>query len=115
MSNSKEQQLWDACTSGNLDIVKGLCDDPALNLNWADPEKSRTAFFRACGHGRVAVVEFLLKSPQVDVNKPQNQGFTPFNIACQEGYCEVVALLLADKRADVNATEKSGGTPFYGL
>ena len=112
MSVSKEQQLWDACTSGDLDLVKHLANDPAVNINWADPEFNRTSFFRACGHHRVAVVEFLLKLPNLDVNNPNKGGFTPINIACQEGHKEVVSLLLTDLRVDVNKPSDTGATPF---
>ena len=50
MSGSpKELLLWDACTSGDLDLVKYLVNDEGVNVNWADPEMQRTAFYRACG------------------------------------------------------------------
>ena len=60
MSDTKEQQLWEANTSGNLDLVTLLATDPSVNPNWEDSEGHRTAFYRACGHNRVAVVECLL-------------------------------------------------------
>ena len=65
MSDSpKEQQLWDDCTSGDLDLVRHLVNDEGVDVNWADPEKHRTAFYRACGHGRIDIVEYMLKSPK---------------------------------------------------
>jgi len=44
MSKSKEEQLWDACTSGDLELVKLLAKEPSVNVNvnWADPERNRT-------------------------------------------------------------------------
>jgi len=44
--SSKEQQLWDACTSGDLDLVRHLVNDEGVNVNWADPEYNRTAFLQ---------------------------------------------------------------------
>ena len=45
---SKEQELWKACSSGNLDLVKSLSNDPAVNFNWVGPEKGDTSLHRAC-------------------------------------------------------------------
>jgi len=112
MASSKEQQLWDACTSGDLDLVRRLVNDEDVDVNWADPEIQRTTFYRACGHGRVAVVEFLLKDPRIDVNKTQKEEATPFFIACQQGHPDVVSLLLADERTKVNQPDIDGVTPF---
>jgi len=112
MSSSKEQQLWEACTVGNLELVKLLLSDPVVDVNCGDTELQRTPFYRACGHGKVSVVEFLLKHPMIDVNKPMNDGATPFSIACFQGNLEVVKLLLADRRIDVNKPQNSGATPF---
>jgi len=113
MSESKEQQLWDACTSSDLELVKRLASDSAVNVNWGDSEYDRTPFFRACGQGHVSVVQFLLKHPQVDVNKPNKDGATPFYIACQKGHKEVAALLLANTRVGVTQPMNAGRTPFY--
>jgi len=45
--SSKEQQLWDACTSGDFDLVKLFASNPTVDVNWGDPEKQRTPFYRA--------------------------------------------------------------------
>jgi len=112
MSGSKEEQLWEASTEGNLELVTLLANDPAVDVNWGDPVYNRTAFYRACGHGRVAVVEFLLRHPRIDVNKPMIEGATPFKIACQCDRKEVVSLLLADPRIDFNKPNSKGYTAF---
>ena len=113
MPSSKEEQLWAASTEGHLDLVKLLLNDPAINVNWGDAEYDRTAFYMACSHNQIAVVEYLLKQPRVDVKKPVNVGHTPFFIACQFGHPNVVKLLLADIRIDVNQPQNTGVTPFY--
>ena len=112
MSISKEQQLWEASTSGDLEAVKHLASDPGVNVNWGDPEFNRTAFYRACFLGRLSVVEFMLNHPQVEVNKSQLEGATPFYAACQEGHLEVAKLLLADMRIDVNKLNRYHSTPL---
>jgi len=37
MSDSKEQKLWDASAADRSALVKSLADDPAVDVNWADP------------------------------------------------------------------------------
>jgi len=113
MPKSKEHQLWEACTTGDFELVKVLASDPAVDINWGDPDYDRTGFYRACGHNRVAVVEFLLKHPEVDVNKRQKEGASAFLIACESGHEEVVSLLLADVRVDVNKSQNERCTPFF--
>ena len=46
MSKSKEEILWQACTDGDLETVKKLADDPAVDVNWGDPILGRTSFYR---------------------------------------------------------------------
>lgn len=109
---TKEQRLWQAATEGDLDQVAQLCADPAIDVNWKDPELGRTAFYRACGHGRTSVVQHLLRVRGLDLNLPQDEGATPFCIACSTGHMEVIILLMGDPRVDLHQAMKTGQTPF---
>ena len=113
MSRSKVQQLWDACTNGDLDLVKSLASDPDLNVNWIGPEKGDTPLHRACRFGHVEVVKVLLKHPKVNVNAGNAKKGTPFYMACSYGYKEVVSLLLANMRIDVNTPENDQCTSLW--
>jgi len=113
MAGSKEEQLFEASTSGNLEIVKRLANDPSVNVNWGDPEHDRTAFLRACFCGHLAIVEFLLRHPRVDVNKQQKEGATPFLIASCYGHPAVVSLLQADMRINVNTPTRDLCSPLW--
>ena len=112
MSDSKEQQLWDACTSGNLALVKDFSSDPAVNMNWTGPEKGDAVFHHACRLGHHEIVEFLLKHPRVEVTTINALKASPFCLASQAGHKEVVAVLLADLRIDVN-TPTDQHTPLW--
>ena len=111
--SSKDHEFWTAAKDGNLSFVNALlASDPAINpnedavnVNWVGPEKNDTPLHRACRFGHFQVVEFLLKSPKVEVNAGNAGQATPFGIACQEGHVEVVKLLLVDPRIDVNKQE----------
>jgi len=102
-----------AARVGDLSSVKKLAADPALNLNWQEPQHGHTAFNLACLKGHVLVVEFLLKHPKVDVNKPQKNDSTPLYNACQKGHQDVVTLLLEDDRIDINKPESDQCTPLW--
>ena len=46
-SSSPESQLWTACTDGNTHAFETLmAAHPTMDLNWFDPEFSRTCFYR---------------------------------------------------------------------
>ena len=111
MSESKEQQFWNAARAGDLSVVQNLTTDTTLDINWQG--FGCTPLNIACFDGRASVVQFLLALTAVEVNKPNDNGFTPFFFACQQGHRDVVSLLLADTRIDVNKSQSQGGTPFY--
>jgi len=48
ISMSKEEQLYWAALGGDLEKVKSLCSDPALNINWQNPKGGFTPLFLAC-------------------------------------------------------------------
>jgi len=110
MSPSKEEQLEEAAFDGNLEVVKSLCGDPAVDVNWR-LEGQFTPLFSACQAQHLDVVKFLLTVPGIDPNLPENNGATPMLVVCGEGHKEVVSLLLADPRVDVNKRTNTGATP----
>ena len=110
---SKEHQFVQAVLDDDLATVRRLVADRQVDVNCVDPHSQVTAFYRACGLGRVAIVRFLLTQPRVNVTRASRDKVTPLYVACSRGHVEVVTLLLADKRVDVNAAEKAGCTPFY--
>ena len=107
-----EKILWQACIDGDLEAVKKLADDPAVDLNWSNVKSGRTPLFCACSFGRTSVVEYLMGNSRVDAMKPDSKGATPFFVACENGHKELVSLLLADPRIDPNKAENDGFTPF---
>ena len=109
-----ELYLWQWCTDGDLLQVQSLTSDLSqIDLNWQDPELSRTSLYRACGHGHTSIVQHLLKFASVDVNLQQSEGATPLNIACQHNHVEIVKMLLADRRIDVNLPNSDGASPLF--
>lgn len=110
---TKEEKLWRAATDGDLETIKRLCADPAVDVNWSDSEYGRTPLYRASGHNQVAAVKLLLQHEALDPQKPNIEGGPPLFVACQEGHAEVVALLLADPRVDPNQLTNDDRTGFF--
>jgi len=108
----KEQRLWQASTEGDLATVQSLLSDTSepLNVNYHDEEHHRTVFFRACSHGRVDIVSYLVNDPRIDLNLASSQNCSPFAIACQEGHLPIVKLLLSPQCSErVDPTQAKGG------
>ena len=59
MSQSKEEQMYNAACRGDLEKVKSLSSDPAVNINW-QREGGYTPFYVASKAGHVGVVKYLL-------------------------------------------------------
>ena len=57
-------------------------------------------------------MDFLLKYPNIDVNKSQTEGATPFYIACARGHQEVVLVILKDLRINVNKPNHNQLSPL---
>ena len=113
MAQSKEQKLWQACTDGDLETVRELADDPAIDINWVGEDRGDTPFHRVSRFGHLEIAMVLLVQERIEVNKGNKRNASPFYIACQEGHKEVVSLLLADPRIDTNQLANSGFTPFF--
>jgi len=109
---TKDEKLYRAALHGDLEKVKSLCSDPAVNVNWQD-EYGYTALCGACQEGLSLIVEHLLAHPKIDPNLASNKGTTPFFIAIWKGHEEVVSLLLADPRIDPNQPWNDQSTPLW--
>ena len=108
MSSSKEEQLWNAASAGDLDLVTHLSAASSLDVNWIGPERGDASLHRDCRFGHLQIVQVLLKHPQIDVNLANAGGGTAVNLAGQEGHVEVVKLLTADIRIEVNWQANGG-------
>jgi len=113
MVESKEQKLWQACTDGDLETVKELASDPAVDVNWVGEDRGDTPLHRACRFGYLEIVTVLLAQPKIGVNKGNRGDCSPFYIACQEGHRKVISLLRADPRIDPNRPNTNEATPFF--
>ena len=94
--------LCHACYYGNLQTVCENMEDESLDVNLSD-RFGRTPLFFACSENHFSVVEKLLKHPNIDVNRKNddNESF-PLDVASNKGYLHVVRELLTSEKLDVN-------------
>lgn len=112
-SNHKSKRLWTRVWLGSLSEVEILANDLDINLNMSYAS-GRTVFHRAC-KGQASVVAYFLnlKGRDMDYNKPDYDGMTPFALACQERNLEVVEMLLKSELIDIDTIDHNGRSPFW--
>jgi ankyrin repeat protein len=63
------EELFEACSKGDLEKVKSsLLNNPSL-LNEELNEDGETALYKACLYNHLSIVSYLLEQEAVDVNK----------------------------------------------
>lgn len=104
-------ELLDAINKNALERVrKVLSNEPLLNANLAQQGSPLRV---AVELGKKEIVEFLLNQNGIDVNEPDDNGFTPLHLAVDEGNADIVALFLKHSDTKVNALSVEGVTPLY--
>lgn len=93
----------EACSNGNLEIVKVLLADPRTDPGYGpgsgpghDPDK---AIKEAASGGHSDIVQILLDDPRVDPTIWNNR---PFNWAAMYGHVDTMKILLKDPRVKPN-------------
>ena len=113
MSNSVEEQLYDAVHDGRVSEVSSLLrDHPEISVNSQD-NTQWTPLSAASINGHAEVVKLLLAHPDINVNLKDNVGQTPFSLCCERGHVSVVQVLLKDPRVDVTLDDDRGRTPLW--
>lgn len=101
--------VFAAAERGDLDIVeRAVAGDPGV-VRRTEME-GQTLLHDAAGHGRTAVVQYLLQAG-ADPNARTSDGLTPLAMAATNGEAAVVQLLL-QWHADINAVDSKGWTPL---
>ncbi|XP_076871007.1 uncharacterized protein kank4 [Brachyhypopomus gauderio] len=79
------------------------------DINARAAQSGQTALMLAVSHGRVAMVQVLLKL-KADVNVQDQDGSTALMCACEHGHADIVTLLLDTPECDTSLVDKSGNT-----
>jgi len=103
-----QSPLTFACLSGNLDLVDLLLDQPNIEkiADREEPTSSNlTPLMISVKKGHVEIVDALLRSGKVDVNKRNENGFAAIHLASIEDLPECIQVLV-DHGCDINLPSK---------
>ena len=99
-----------ACEKGNKDALTALLDI-GMDINIQESKAGKTALHIAAEQGNVAVVRFLVKQRDIDLEKKTYDGATPLIGAYHRKYSNVVGAL-RNAGAVMNKRELSKFGPF---
>ena len=102
------QEFHEACTSGNIEIVKSLIETNAITKDEID---EKATLYWTSENGHIEIVKELLKFG-AKLNAPGEFGETPLHIAAKKGHEEIVKLLLLNG-ANIEAKCDDLFTPLY--
>lgn len=88
-----DNELLEACSVGNLNVVKYLLTSPELeqkaNINSVD-FFNKTSLMYACNRGHLDIIKYLLTSPEIkehsDINIESKSGFNALIYTIKHGY-----------------------------
>ena len=117
-NNDGKTPLLEAVMMGNVDCVRELVKFPEINLFGCCP-KGRTLLGNAVMSAVIdddnAIVELLLKQPELDINSVNEIGDTALHVAGYSGNLWAVKKLVSDPRIKtLNSRNNDGQTPLIG-
>lgn len=104
-----QQNIFDACRQGNLNIVERLynLDENSINI---EEENGYSPLVLACYYGHSDIVEFLVDKVK-SVNDKTSYG-SPLMAATVKGYDDIVDILLANN-VNPDVTDDKGVTAAH--
>lgn len=113
---SVDERLWDACTAGNVALVRHLVERQGAQVDKPrqvdDESHGMRVLHLACELGHSRLVAYLL--PLTNPNLGDHYGRTPLMWAIHMGHPSIVRLLLEDRRVGANLrSEEDGMTPLW--
>ena len=117
-SADSTEDIYEACTSGNLQRVRFLVTSGAVkDIDEASAKEIdgalRTPLQIACYLGHLEVVKYLITEAKADPNRARKNGVSPLYTACGRGHLEVVKYLITEAKADVNKADNNGASPLH--
>lgn len=99
------------CPKSILRIIMGIRSN--IRYLQISSFSTQTAISYICSTNLINILDELLRMPDIDVNKPDNEGNTPLHFAAQAGLCEIINMILTRSRSvKVDAKNNLGFTPL---
>jgi len=105
------ERLYELAYNGEIEEIKAFCSEWAGNeeaLNYVDPPDGWFPLWMACREERHDVLEVLVNTPGVDLNKVCNCGSAVLENAASRGHIGCLRIMLAakEKGLDVDLNKK---------
>lgn len=108
---SKDAELFDAVSAGDIERVKRLLEKEGADVNAWYERRSSSPLHKAVWEGHQDMVTFLIGKGAA-VNARNNDGITPLHKAAKKGHRGIAAVLI-EEGADVNARDYGNRTPLH--
>eukprot|EP01083_Nonionella_stella_P186306 681702_1 len=105
MEGPPTTMLVDAVEREDISAVRDLLSISETDVNQESGDYGRTALHVAVQVANIEILKLILEHPNVNVNKPSNNGEAPLYWAAFNGDSEVVRILLRIHR---NCTNSAG-------
>jgi hypothetical protein len=109
---SDQNDLFQACAGGHLEIVKRLVEQARVLLT-AETKNGSQPIHIACFEGHLELVKWLADEGGVSLTAEDNDGGQPIHCACVNGHLEVVKWLAALDGVSLTAEAKTGWQPIH--
>ncbi|CAI9630854.1 unnamed protein product [Alternaria burnsii] len=102
--------MW-AASGGHAPVVEALFQAAKLGVNVKESKLGRTALSWAAAHSHAEVVSILLENNDIDIDLPDDEGFTPLFCPINHNH-EVIVSLLLSTSVKVDVVDTSGRNPL---
>ena len=107
-ASSSEEEDFINCADSNDNLANKIAEYIKNGINVNADRNGNTALRFACNNGTIKIVNELLKSNQIDVNKPDRDGRTPLMFAADNNKIDATKQLLSMPELKINALDKYG-------
>jgi hypothetical protein len=109
---SDQNDLFQACAGGHLEIVKRLVEQARVLLT-AETKNGSQPIHIACFEGHLELVKWLADEGGVSLTAQDNDGWQPIHCACDNGHLKVVKWLAEQDRVSLTAEANDGEQPIH--
>jgi ankyrin repeat protein len=108
-ANGDVTPIVSAAQNGYIDVVKFLYEEVGVECS---NNICFSLLFTACRKGFLLLVRYFIEVVELDVNRTNNDGQTPFLVACMNGHIDVVRYLREIVGVDITVPTPGGFSPF---
>jgi ankyrin repeat protein len=104
--------LKSACWKKHFDVFTYLLEDDKTKDEAGEFLRDFPLHY-SCVTGSLEMVQYLIKTKQIDIEMKGKYGFTPLHCACNAGSIEIAKYLIENQNANINTTDNKGGNVWH--